>query len=103
MPFIYSILFAQVDKSITAMYKKLQKNLTSEELLPSLWDKCKVFFFLTVIQFIVTNYYNRKSVICRFDFLLRKDVETQVKQVNLREVMGFTNNLIFITAKYRVN
>ncbi|PPR83583.1 hypothetical protein GOBAR_AA37124 [Gossypium barbadense] len=30
-----------VDKSITAMYKKLQKNLTSEELLPSLWDKCK--------------------------------------------------------------
>nr|KYP36160.1 Exocyst complex component SEC3A [Cajanus cajan] len=31
-----------VDKSIAAMYKKLQKNLTSEELLPSLWDKCKV-------------------------------------------------------------
>ncbi|CAH2042110.1 unnamed protein product [Thlaspi arvense] len=30
-----------VDKSINAMYKKLQKNLTSEELLPSLWDKCK--------------------------------------------------------------
>ncbi|KAI4389915.1 hypothetical protein MLD38_002082 [Melastoma candidum] len=33
-----------VDKSIAAMYKKLQKNLTSEELLPSLWDKCKVRF-----------------------------------------------------------
>ncbi|CAA0841770.1 Exocyst complex component SEC3A [Striga hermonthica] len=33
-----------VDKSITAMYKKLQKNLTSEELLPSLWDKCKAEF-----------------------------------------------------------
>ncbi|KAL7245073.1 hypothetical protein ACSBR2_000418 [Camellia fascicularis] len=33
-----------VDKSITAMYKKLQKNLTSEELLPSLWDKCKKEF-----------------------------------------------------------
>ncbi|TYG95228.1 hypothetical protein ES288_A11G251400v1 [Gossypium darwinii] len=30
-----------VDKSIAAMYKKLQKNLTCEELLPSLWDKCK--------------------------------------------------------------
>lgn len=30
-----------VDKHIGAMYKKLQKNLTSEELLPSLWDKCK--------------------------------------------------------------
>ncbi|PIN15837.1 hypothetical protein CDL12_11520 [Handroanthus impetiginosus] len=33
-----------VDKSITAMYKKIQKNLTSEELLPSLWDKCKTEF-----------------------------------------------------------
>jgi hypothetical protein len=33
-----------VDKSITVMYKKLQKNLTSEELLPSLWDKCKKEF-----------------------------------------------------------
>lgn len=33
-----------VDRSIAAMYKKLQKNLTSEELLPSLWDKCKKEF-----------------------------------------------------------
>ncbi|KAK6256686.1 hypothetical protein QUC31_000145 [Theobroma cacao] len=33
-----------VDKSIAAMSKKLQKNLTSEELLPSLWDKCKKEF-----------------------------------------------------------
>ncbi|KAI3409178.1 uncharacterized protein J3R85_019668 [Psidium guajava] len=33
-----------VDKSIGAMYKKLQKNLTSDELLPSLWDKCKKEF-----------------------------------------------------------
>ncbi|KAK6939530.1 Exocyst complex component Sec3, PIP2-binding N-terminal domain [Dillenia turbinata] len=33
-----------VDKSIASMYKKLQKNLTSEELLPSLWDKCKKEF-----------------------------------------------------------
>ncbi|TYH45348.1 hypothetical protein ES332_D11G258600v1 [Gossypium tomentosum] len=32
------------DKSIAAMYKKLQKNLTCEELLPSLWDKCKKEF-----------------------------------------------------------
>ncbi|KAF8410612.1 hypothetical protein HHK36_003144 [Tetracentron sinense] len=30
-----------VDKSIGSMYRKLQKNLTSEELLLSLWDKCK--------------------------------------------------------------
>ncbi|GAB2231179.1 hypothetical protein Droror1_Dr00027467 [Drosera rotundifolia] len=33
-----------VDKYIGSMYKKLQKNLTSEELLPSLWDKCKKEF-----------------------------------------------------------
>ncbi|KAF6166562.1 hypothetical protein GIB67_005424 [Kingdonia uniflora] len=33
-----------VDKSISAMYRKLLKNLTSEELLPSLWDKCKKEF-----------------------------------------------------------
>ncbi|KAK4342559.1 hypothetical protein RND71_038375 [Anisodus tanguticus] len=33
-----------VDKSISAMYKRLQKNLASEELLPSLWDKCKKEF-----------------------------------------------------------
>uniref|UniRef100_A0A7N0TJC0 Exocyst complex component Sec3 PIP2-binding N-terminal domain-containing protein n=1 Tax=Kalanchoe fedtschenkoi TaxID=63787 RepID=A0A7N0TJC0_KALFE len=31
-----------LDKSVSAMYRRLQKNLTSEELLPSLWDKCKV-------------------------------------------------------------
>ncbi|KAL8029944.1 hypothetical protein ABFX02_14G255400 [Erythranthe guttata] len=30
-----------VDKSIITMYKRLQKNLTSDEMLPSLWDKCK--------------------------------------------------------------
>ncbi|GAB2271876.1 Exocyst complex component S3A [Dionaea muscipula] len=35
---------AGVDKSIASLYKKLQKNLTSEELLPSLWDKCKKEF-----------------------------------------------------------
>ncbi|XP_028554059.1 exocyst complex component SEC3A isoform X5 [Dendrobium catenatum] len=33
-----------LDKTINAMYKKLQKNLTSEELLPSLWEKCKKDF-----------------------------------------------------------
>lgn len=33
-----------LDKSINVMYRKLQKNLTSEELLPSLWDKCKKEF-----------------------------------------------------------
>lgn len=33
-----------VEKSLQAMYKRMQKNLTSEELLPSLWDKCKADF-----------------------------------------------------------
>lgn len=32
----------QLDKTINAMYRKLQKNMTAEELLPSLWEKCKV-------------------------------------------------------------
>lgn len=33
-----------VEKSLQTMYRKMQKNLTSEELLPSLWDKCKADF-----------------------------------------------------------
>ncbi|XP_059637425.1 exocyst complex component SEC3A-like [Cornus florida] len=33
-----------VDKSISSMYKKLQKNISADELLPSLWDKCKKEF-----------------------------------------------------------
>ncbi|WOL03090.1 hypothetical protein Cni_G11810 [Canna indica] len=33
-----------LDKIINAMYRKLQKNITAEELLPSLWDKCKKEF-----------------------------------------------------------
>ncbi|XP_020102760.1 exocyst complex component SEC3A-like isoform X2 [Ananas comosus] len=34
-----------LDKTVSAMYRKLQKNLTAEELLPSLWEKCKVYYF----------------------------------------------------------
>jgi hypothetical protein len=34
----------QLDKTINAMYRKLQKNMTAEELLPSLWEKCKVCY-----------------------------------------------------------
>ncbi|KAL7603402.1 hypothetical protein Lser_V15G18780 [Lactuca serriola] len=30
-----------VDKHIAAMHKKLVKNLTCDELIPTLWDKCK--------------------------------------------------------------
>lgn len=37
----------QLDKTINAMYRKLQKNITAEELLPSLWDKCKVCSHVT--------------------------------------------------------
>eukprot|EP01018_Ginkgo_biloba_P032200 Gb_27212 [translate_table: standard] len=33
-----------VEKSLQTMYKRMQKNLTSEELVPSLWDKCKADF-----------------------------------------------------------
>ncbi|KAF7829712.1 exocyst complex component SEC3A [Senna tora] len=48
-----------VDKSIAAMYKKLQKNLTSEELLPSLWEKCKKEFldkYESFAQLVVKTY-----------------------------------------------
>lgn len=50
-----------VDKSIAAMYKKLQKNLASEELLPSLWDKCKKEFldkYESFVQLVVKVYPN---------------------------------------------
>ncbi|KAI3985934.1 hypothetical protein MKX01_039016 [Papaver californicum] len=41
-----------VDKSISAMYWKLGKNLTSEELLPSLWDKFKRDFLDKYVSFV---------------------------------------------------
>ncbi|CAI0558742.1 unnamed protein product [Linum tenue] len=50
-----------VDKSISAMYKKLQKNLTSEELLPSLWDKLKKEFldkYESFVQLVAKIYPN---------------------------------------------
>ncbi|KAH7660926.1 Vps52 protein [Dioscorea alata] len=53
-----------VDKSINAMYRKLQKNLTSEELLPSLWDKCKKEFLDKYESFVqlVTRIYPNETV-----------------------------------------
>ncbi|KAH6780524.1 exocyst complex component sec3A [Perilla frutescens var. hirtella] len=54
-----------VDKSIAAMYKKMQKNLTSsEELLPSLWDKCKTEFLdkYTVFAQLVTKVYPAENI-----------------------------------------
>ncbi|PNT63723.1 hypothetical protein BRADI_4g20338v3 [Brachypodium distachyon] len=50
-----------LDKTINAMYRKLQKNITAEELLPSLWEKCKKEFldkyatFLKLISKIYPN------------------------------------------------
>uniref|UniRef100_A0A1D1XZ59 Exocyst complex component SEC3A n=2 Tax=Anthurium amnicola TaxID=1678845 RepID=A0A1D1XZ59_9ARAE len=35
---------SNIEKSISNIYRRLQKNLTSEELLPSLWEKCKKEF-----------------------------------------------------------
>ncbi|KAJ6709839.1 EXOCYST COMPLEX COMPONENT SEC3B [Salix koriyanagi] len=53
-----------VDKSISAMYKRLQKNLTSEELLPSLWDKCKKEFLDKYENFaqLVAKIYPNESI-----------------------------------------
>ncbi|KAL8166054.1 hypothetical protein V2J09_007553 [Rumex salicifolius] len=53
-----------VDKSVAAMYKKLQKNLTSEELLPSLWDKCKKEFLEKYDSFVqlVSKVYPNENV-----------------------------------------
>ncbi|XP_057792432.1 exocyst complex component SEC3A-like isoform X1 [Salvia miltiorrhiza] len=54
-----------VDKSVAAMYKKMQKNLTSsEELLPSLWDKCKTEFLekYTVFAQLVAKVYPAENV-----------------------------------------
>ncbi|XP_039139451.1 exocyst complex component SEC3A-like [Dioscorea cayenensis subsp. rotundata] len=55
---------SSVDKSINAMYRKLQKNLTSEELLPSLWDKCKKEFLDKYESFVqlVTRIYPNETV-----------------------------------------
>ncbi|CAJ2675525.1 unnamed protein product [Trifolium pratense] len=54
-----------IDKSINAMYKKLQKNLTSEELLPSLWDKCKKEFLDKYESFaqLVAKIYPNETII----------------------------------------
>ncbi|XP_017701685.2 exocyst complex component SEC3A-like isoform X2 [Phoenix dactylifera] len=53
-----------IDKSINAMYRKLQKNLTSDELLPSLWDKCKKEFLEKYESFVqlVAKVYPNESI-----------------------------------------
>uniref|UniRef100_A0ACD5W9E5 Uncharacterized protein n=1 Tax=Avena sativa TaxID=4498 RepID=A0ACD5W9E5_AVESA len=50
-----------LDKTINAMYRKLQKNMTAEELLPSLWEKCKKEFldkYATFLKLIAKIYPN---------------------------------------------
>ncbi|KAF8701497.1 hypothetical protein HU200_033520 [Digitaria exilis] len=51
---MYNMSPEELDKTINAMYRKLQKNMTAEELLPSLWEKCKgnisLIFLLDVLQ-----------------------------------------------------
>ncbi|KAJ3670108.1 hypothetical protein LUZ60_010432 [Juncus effusus] len=52
-----------IDKSVHAMYRRLQRNLTSEELLPSLWDKCKKEFLEKYDSFVqtVTKIYGNEN------------------------------------------
>ncbi|KAG6478449.1 hypothetical protein ZIOFF_061892 [Zingiber officinale] len=45
---------SQVDRSINVMYRRLQKTLSSEELLPPLWDKCKKDFLEKYESFVQT-------------------------------------------------
>ncbi|XP_074584425.1 exocyst complex component SEC3A-like isoform X2 [Curcuma longa] len=50
-----------LDKIINAMYRKLQKNITAQELLPSLWDKCKKEFlekYGSFVQLVAKIYVN---------------------------------------------
>ncbi|CAN6371729.1 unnamed protein product [Urochloa humidicola] len=54
---------AGLDKTINAMYRKLQKNMTAEELLPSLWEKCKKEFldkYTTFLKLISKIYPDEK-------------------------------------------
>ncbi|MCO5609659.1 hypothetical protein L7F22_063889 [Adiantum nelumboides] len=55
VPFTYGMTKAEMrklvktclsgaEKHVSAMYKRMQKQISSEELLPSLWEKCKVDF-----------------------------------------------------------
>ncbi|XP_073107903.1 exocyst complex component SEC3A isoform X3 [Elaeis guineensis] len=61
---MYTITPEEIDKSVNAMYRKLQKNLTSEELLPSLWDKCKKEFLEKYESFVqlVAKVYPNESI-----------------------------------------
>ncbi|GJN24038.1 hypothetical protein PR202_gb11746 [Eleusine coracana subsp. coracana] len=54
-----------IDKSIGAMYRRLQKTLTSDELFPSLWDKCKKEFldkYESFYQMVTRIYGNNEPI-----------------------------------------
>ncbi|CAD5193953.1 exocyst complex component SEC3A isoform X1 [Musa acuminata AAA Group] len=55
---------SQVDRSINMMYRRLQKTLSSEELLPPLWDKCKKEFLEKYESFVqaVAKIYPNESM-----------------------------------------
>ncbi|KAL9255813.1 Exocyst complex component SEC3A-like protein [Drosera capensis] len=54
-----------VNKSVASMHKRLQKDLTSDELLPSLWAKCKIEFLAKYKRFanIVATVYPTETII----------------------------------------
>ncbi|XP_035546480.1 exocyst complex component SEC3A-like isoform X3 [Juglans regia] len=82
-----------VDKNISVMYKKLQKNLTSEELLPSLWNKCKeetrcqFFIWADILQSVVSekNLTRENEIRKREDALLLREYESQKEKDKLIE------------------
>ncbi|KAK1645785.1 hypothetical protein QYE76_063590 [Lolium multiflorum] len=53
-----------IDKSIGAMYRRLQKTSTSDDLFPSLWDKCKKEFLDKYESFVqmVTRIYGNEPI-----------------------------------------
>ncbi|KAG2557357.1 hypothetical protein PVAP13_8NG232303 [Panicum virgatum] len=60
---MYNMSPEELDKTINAMYRKLQKNMTAEELLPSLWEKCKKEFldkYATFLKLISKIYPDEK-------------------------------------------
>ncbi|KAJ3674389.1 hypothetical protein LUZ60_005005 [Juncus effusus] len=60
---ILKYTFSSLDKSINGMYKRLQKSLPTQELFPSIWEKCKREFLVKYEAFVdmVTKIYGTKE------------------------------------------
>ncbi|WJX15859.1 Exocyst complex component S3A [Trifolium repens] len=87
--------------SINAIYKKLQKNLTSEELLPSLWDKFKKEFLDKYESFtqLVAKIYPNETILSVADI---SDIRANI--TNLPSVHGVKFNvrwLLYMVRKQR--